>query len=135
MGYFWLIRRSLSYSLFCSLVRVLSKRISIFATSLCNFIQTLNFVNFATVSRSCCQQNSSTVEIVDHKLFLVRLFCTPCLLRPGALCPSAPYPSVTPLHRRVTGPAGRRLPSISSERRAAIIAGLADVIAAPAAGL
>jgi len=28
--------------------------------------QTLDLENFATASRSCCQQNSSTVELVDH---------------------------------------------------------------------
>jgi len=28
--------------------------------------QTLHLENFATASRSCCQQNSSTVELVDH---------------------------------------------------------------------
>ena len=28
--------------------------------------QTLDLENFATTSRSCCQQNSSTVELVDH---------------------------------------------------------------------
>jgi len=28
--------------------------------------QTLKLENFATASQSCCEQNSSTVELVDH---------------------------------------------------------------------
>jgi len=28
--------------------------------------------------------------VVSHKIFLVRLFAPPCLLRPGAIAPSAP---------------------------------------------
>jgi len=35
------------------------------ALSFGNLLQTLDFENFATASRSCCQQKSSTVELVD----------------------------------------------------------------------
>ena len=31
------------------------------------FVQTLDFEIFATVSRSCCRQNSSTVELIDGR--------------------------------------------------------------------
>ena len=36
-----------------------------FPQELCSKVQTPDFKNFATASRSCCQQNSSTVELVD----------------------------------------------------------------------
>jgi len=35
-------------------------------TFLWNFVPNLDLENFALASRSCCQQNSSTVEVVDH---------------------------------------------------------------------
>jgi len=35
-----------------------------------------------------------TFVVVSHKIFLIRLFCAPCLLRPGATVPSAPTPQL-----------------------------------------
>ena len=49
-------------TLFCEEVRIPTKKKG---TSLWNFLQTADYENFATASRSCCQQNSSMVELVD----------------------------------------------------------------------
>jgi len=34
-------------------------------TSLWNFVKTPDFKNFVTASRSCCQQNSSMIDLTD----------------------------------------------------------------------
>jgi len=71
--------------------------------------QTLDLENFATTSRSCCQQNSSTVELVDHS-------------HDGRLIVAVYYTSVdrnalTPLLRILVGLVIQLVPTVGQQKR------------------
>ena len=61
-GSSWFMTQSFAFTYLslCYKEILVSPKIRIFTSS-----QTLDFKNFAAASRSCCQQNSSTVEFVD----------------------------------------------------------------------
>ena len=83
----WVLARKLYstlYTLCCKEIRAPPKIIRVLPSG--TLPQTLDLENFAAANRSRCQQNSSTVELVDDRRRVVAVYYTSNSIRPTLIC-------------------------------------------------